>query len=836
MTRTTFSTSDFSTLPGVTSDTLLSTMRRAGKKIAPVWPLENFVAVNPYLGLIDRTFESVALDLAAAGNVQMTLPESFYLEKIKQGEIRKEDIAQVLQRKQRKISATEFLRSLTDTDLTDDDSSIIRTVADIATEVSKKNWNRFVLARVSNWAASYFDKGQAIWATADKKKSPFHAWKEEAELDLTPELTGLGGFRKCINSLPNDPLEAAQVALSKLTIPQTGVDIYLHSLLLRTGGWSAYAAQLDWENELHGGQDGNLIEFLAILLCWEVSLLNCIKSPELKNKWKGVSRTLANATTRYELQQKIGRMIILQEAFDVATQRALISKFNSQKAPSKTLRTQVKAQAIFCIDVRSEVFRRNLEQADNAVETLGFAGFFAFPIKYLPIGHETGENQCPVLLKTGPTILAEMPDKDENDRAWSGRILNRHTQQVFKSFKSGAVSCFSFVSPLGLSYLPKLFTDSFGITRPVPQPDKVGLKRKYSDKMRISLNHHAHHAGTAGIRTEDQIQMAKNALKAMSLTDDFAKLVLIVGHGSTMVNNPHQTGYDCGACGGHTGESNAKVAAAVLNSRDVRAGLQQEDIFIPVNTVFLACLHDTTTDEVKIFNEYDLPEDRQVELEDLKDSLKKAGRATRSERSARLTPDYSKNADKAIMTRSKDWSQTRPEWGLAGCCAFVVAPRNRSQGIDLEGRSFLHSYDWKNDDDFKVLELIMTAPMVVTSWINLQYYASTVDNRVYGSGNKTLHNVTAGIGVLEGYSGDLRVGLPWQAVYDGRTYQHEPVRLNVIIEAPLEAMNKILEKHKVVKDLCDNGWVQLLAMDQQGNISHRYEGDFTWERIALEAA
>ena len=125
----------------------------------------------------------------------------------------------------------------------------------------------------------------------------------------------------------------------------------------------------------------------------------------------------------------------------------------------------------------------------------------------------------------------------------------------------------------------------------------------------------------------------------------------------------------------------------------------------------------------------------------------------------------------------------------------------------------------------------MTAPMVVTSWINLQYYGSTVDNKNYGSGNKTLHNVTAGLGVLEGYSGDIRVGLPMQAVHDGKDFQHEPLKLKVIIEAPIDEMNKILEKHEAVRNLCDNGWIYLHAMDKNGKISHTYKGGLNWLAI-----
>nr|WP_262887949.1 DUF2309 domain-containing protein [Cyclobacterium salsum] len=261
----------------------------------------------------------------------------------------------------------------------------------------------------------------------------------------------------------------------------------------------------------------------------------------------------------------------------------------------------------------------------------------------------------------------------------------------------------------------------------------------------------------------------------------------------------------------------------------MRKHLQDEGIAIPEDTVFLACLHDTTTDTIHIYNEQEVPATQFEALADLKSSLAKAGKTARAERSLRMA--IHKNEDKAIIARSKDWSQVRPEWGLAGCSAFVVAPRERTKNLNFSGQSFLHSYQWKKDKGFSVLELIMTAPMVVTSWINLQYYGSTVDNKNFGSGNKTLHNVTSGLGVLEGYSGDLRVGLPMQSVHDGEKYQHEPLRLNVIIEAPIDAMNAILEKHRSVKELCDNGWIYLLAMDEHGEVAYRYVGNLHWEAL-----
>ncbi len=826
---------DFSAKMDKKHEQLFATLQRASKKIAPVWPLENFVAVNPYLGLVDKKFEHVASDLALAGGIQMTLPTSFYIGKIEEGLLKPKDIVAVLEKKRQHVDVTEFLRRVKDTGDQEYVTKVL-TVADVATRLTNRDWNRFVTTRISNWAAAYFDNGQAIWASAQQDKSPFAAWKEEAGIDITPEFAGLKAFRKTVKALPDHPLDAVHLALAKLGIPKDGIDLYLHALLLHVGGWSAYAARLDWDNQLYGGKDGKVIEFLAVLICWEVCILDCINHPKLKDEWKVANKILSTVYVQKELNEHLTQKLILQEAFDMAVQRNIVNKFQDLRTPSNKTVVQPKAQAIFCIDVRSEVFRRNLEYVDNAIETFGFAGFFAFPIKYIPIGYKTGEAQCPVLLKTGPIILEEIPDKELNQRVLNRRILQHQIQQVWTSFKVGAVTCFSFVSPMGLSYLPKLFTDSFGLTRPVPHPDQVGLKSNVSKMKQVSLVTAKHDYEDVGIPLDQQIQMAKNALNAMSLTDDFAKLVLLVGHGSSMVNNPHATGYDCGACGGHTGEANAKVAVAVLNNRAVRAGLQKENIFIPVDTIFLACLHDTTTDEVTIFNAHEIPSDRQQELDELKESLKKAGCAARTERMVRLDTNVKSNIDKLIMNRSKDWSQTRPEWGLAGCSTFVVAPRERTQGIDFGGQSFLHSYHWKKDENFSVLELIMTAPMVVTSWISLQYYASTVDNRFFGSGNKTLHNVTAGVGVLEGFSGDLRVGLPWQAVHDGERYQHEPVKLNVIIEAPIESINTILDKHKAVRDLADNGWLHLLAMNEEGKISHRYVGELRWEEIDQKLA
>jgi uncharacterized protein YbcC (UPF0753/DUF2309 family) len=226
-----------------------------------------------------------------------------------------------------------------------------------------------------------------------------------------------------------------------------------------------------------------------------------------------------------------------------------------------------------------------------------------------------------------------------------------------------------------------------------------------------------------------------------------------------------------------------------------------------------------------------LPISHAGDLAGLRVALAKASSLARAERALLLGVKQTADIDHAVKARSRDWAQVRPEWGLAGNAAFIAAPRERTRGLDLGGRAFLHDYEWRKDDGFGVLELIMTAPMVVASWINLQYYGSTVNNRAFGSGNKVLHNVVGQLGVLEGNSGDLKVGLPWQSVHDGTRFVHEPLRLNVFIEAPEEVLSQMIAAHGGVRELVDNGWVHLFRIDEDGRTIRRYAGGLLWDAV-----
>lgn len=803
-------------------------LQTGAEKIAPLWSLENFVAVNPYLGMTNMKFSSAMDFLDRSSHIKATLPIQFYLDALKEGRLDKKDIQYALDQNTFGITndVENFLQSIVSINDSDDGYQV-HTLVDVASEINGKKWRRFMIDRISFWASAYFDQKQATWDTSKGDLSIFKAWKQEAEVDFSTETMGLKGFRKFMKELPDDYLAAASISLEQLNVPDTVLDHYLNSLLMKMNGWAGFAARIDWETKLAGQESHAVEEFLAILLTWELAFKKLLKYPELQTAWNYANQEAVAVLSKATISNLLAHQLILQEAFDHANQRMIIKKINNQKeVPLKENTPEV--QAAFCIDVRSELYRRNLETVDQGIETIGFAGFFGFPIKYVPLAHEDGVNQCPVLLNTSHTVVEKMASEKEEQRAIQKRTFRAQMLKSWKAFKQGAISCFGFVSPLGIFYLPKLISDSFGLSRPLPHPDQAGLTKKDWESRVVGLEIENSTIGVTGIPYEDRLNMANSALKAMSLTDHFAPIVLIVGHGSSTINNPHGTGLDCGACGGHTGEANAKVAAAVLNDTAVREGLKQRGIQVPEDTLFVAALHDTTTDEIRIFNE--IPDSHVEKVNELKYSLALASESARKERAGRMNVT-GKAIEDQVIHRSKDWSQVRPEWGLAGCSSFIVAPRARTAQLNFEGKAFMHNYSWQKDEGFGVLEVIMTAPMVVTSWINLQYYASTVDNKKFGSGNKTLHNIVGGLGVLEGFTGDLRVGLPWQSIHDGTNYQHEPQRLNVIIEAPVDEMSKILAKHESIRQLCDNQWIYLFAINNEGKVAYKYVGDLEWELI-----
>lgn len=774
---------------------------RAAHAIPPAWPLASSVAVNPFLGQANEDLATFNARLGRMAGATATMPRSWYLDRMRTGAINDDDLAAALAAAPQPHGLRDLAALKAAAFGSESTPRPIPTIADLASAASGIDWPAFMETSLGAWAAGYFDEGQALWS-APRLHSAYASWRAYAARDCAPGILGLPGFSSFVQGTPADAREALAWAAQRLGLEAAAMESYFHQLLMTWGGWAQYARYQQWQAVLAGGSDPTLDDLLAVRLIWEVALLEGYRH-QVAAGWTMACIEHASPVAPTAAQRVDA---ILQEAAERAAQRGLAGAL-AVPAPAASDRRPA-LQAVFCIDVRSEVFRRALESTDAGIQTLGFAGFFGLPLAHQRFASDTAERRLPVLLN--PAFQSHACGADNAAQDASARIKARG-RRAWGRFKLAAVSSFAFVEASGLLYAVKLVRHALGLKQ-APAPHEPAPRFDPLPDL------------------ASRITTAQSVLRAMSLTGNFARLVLLVGHDAKVSNNPHASGLRCGACGGYSGEANARLLATLLNDPQVREGLAAADIRIPADTLFLGAVHDTTADTVTVFAEDHPAQPHRQELGQTQHWLDAAGALARAERSLRLpgTPDGA-----AILRRGLDWAQIRPEWGLSGCQAFIAAPRRRSAGKDFQGRAFLHDYDWRKDRDHSVLELIMTAPVVVASWISLQYYGSTVAPKVFGAGNKLLHNVTGGIGVIEGNGGLLRTGLPWQSVHDGERYMHEPLRLAVYIEAPREAMSDILSRHDGVRALFDHRWLHLFALDDEGKPAWRYAGDLEW--VAVEA-
>ena len=748
-------------------------------RIPPLWPLKHFVAVNPFVGLLDRPFPEACARMQSVTGSLPLLSAAEYRDLWKRGEITQADLDSVADTDWSSVRILDLLTS-------DGPGAPrpVQTYADFIDEGSAgSHWGTLVVEEISKWCGVAFDENQTTWKSPWSNEGLYAGWKAAARLDRNPEACGLTGFREFVKGLPDDATGCIHTCLQRLSSRANPTD-FLHRQLMTISGWAGHLQYRVREDSLRGQQNDSLRDLLAIRLAFDAGLQAALgNDPQLAEAWE----CLKPSVIEPDWVEGLTRW---QRAYEAGYQRSLARLLVLPSKGSTPARPPV--QAVFCIDVRSEIFRRHLEGSLPGLQSIGFAGFFGFPVAHEKAPGEV-TSRCPVLLVPPVTSCEALtPAESESNR------IARAQSDAWRAIQNSAASCFSFVEAVGLGFIGTL-------NRPTSPPAPACGQARPTVRLRDFAS------------PEDRATMAEGALRNMSLTRNFARLVLICGHGSQSANNPFASGLDCGACGGHAGDVNARLAAAALNDPAVRAVLVSRGIHLPTDTSFVAGIHNTTTDEVSLLDVSDIPESHQLELDDLRHALANAGRATRRERAARLSiepgNDGTEIAD--FTRRATDISELRPEWALANNAAFVAAPRARTAGQALDGRVFLHDYDETLDPDSRVLTLILCAPVVVASWINLQYYGSRVNPDLLGSGNKVLHNVLGGIGVVEGNGGDLRTGLPLQSLHDGERFVHEPRRLSVFLQATTERIDEVLRKNPSVKQLFDHGWIHLFAFRDQ---------------------
>ena len=798
---------------GSTPDPLAQAVQAACQRIAPSWPLDRFIAVNPWWGFTDAPMQAASAHIGHLCGSPLTMPMDWYLARHADGQITDRGLNEALKRSGSAIDADAFRRQCAAS--TAGAAPPARLMLLTEALDARRDLRHLpacqdvVIHAIGQHCASWFDQGQARWRPTHAT-SLYAAWQEIAAYDNGPSmLLGIAGIAERIAALPAQHGELIGFVCRALKIEADEYAAYFTALLLSSNGWAAWCAYLRWQAGQQGKLDDHLEQLLAIRLAWEWVLADCAADAALLNDWRAARQASSQSVDDSPAW-------IWQNALEISWQQQ-VSQGLLQQAPAAAAQPVRPAmQAVFCIDVRSEPMRRALEASNPAIRTHGFAGFFGLPIEYLPFAGSQARPQLPGLLAPQLRVAAEAATPGATESLLATRRFRLGIAQAWNGFRTTASSGFGFVETAGLGYGWKLLRASMpgkGAPGKVPGADSDGLQDAEYARLRPVLGRMA---------LSEAVNLAAGVLGAMSMRGSFAPLVLLVGHGSQTANNPHAAGLDCGACCGQTGEVNARVLAGLLNRSDIRAKLWARGMALPEDTRFVAGLHNTTTDEVTLLDAQEMEASHGAALAQARQWLGEAGQRIRAERApslglAGLLPEALLDA---LRQRAGDWSQVRPEWGLANNAGFVAAPRARTRHLNLQGRSFLHDYNHAEDDGYGVLELILTAPVVVAHWINLQYYASTVDNRRWGSGNKVLHNVVgANIGVFEGNGGDLRIGLPMQSLHDGANWVHTPLRLSVWIEAPRDAIASIVNRHEKVAQLVGGGWLHLLCIEpQDGNI------------------
>lgn len=810
---------------------------QACEAIAPAWPLDRAIAVNPHWGRIGRPVREVAARMAVLGGLRVFPARDYLQQAWDSGRVGEADLAAALRAlpaaQAAGLQVADCVAALRAPLPAHQLPLLIDVLDDDPDRDTRLSWRQAITHQVSQTCAAYFDEHQADWQP-EQAQGLYAFWRDTLTHDHgIGLLMGLPHLGRALHALPATSVDAERWVLQRLGLPEAVWADYLESVLLTVNGWASWCAYLGWQARLEGRSDTHLRELLAIRLAWGAILLECKDDDSahrayanLQDEWRHADEHLQRAAQDLLVDE------VWQQALELGYQRLLARKLQAVGGVQPALGAEgIEVQAAFCIDVRSEPLRRALEAAWPAIQTVGFAGFFGLPVAYTPLATAARRPQLPGLLAPAIEVQdvvrpAAPAKRDETADAALARRQRFAWAEQWAASSRWPSAAYSFVEAAGLGYLGKLGEWLRPSTRERERSDQSGLPARYRPVCRPML---------MGLDLEAKVTLAQRVLHAMGLDHGLAPLVLLVGHGSQSANNAHAAALDCGACCGQTGEVNARALAQLLNDPAVRAGLSAQGLVIPSATVFVAALHNTTTDEIEGHDLDLLPTQARERWQRLQPVFAQACDQVRRERAPLLGLDPGAPHEalrEQLRRRANDGAQTRPEWGLAGNAAFIIAPRWRTLGAVLEGRSFLHDYEAARDADGSVLELLMTAPMLVTHWINWQYHASTCEPARLGSGNKVLHNVVGGtLGVFEGNGGDLRIGLSEQSLHDGQRWVHDPLRLTVVIDAPAPAIERVIGQHAVVRQLLDNGWLHLWRYD--GDQLLRYASG-RWQELDTE--
>lgn len=647
---------------------------------------------------------------------------------------------------------------------------------------------------------------------------------------LRSELLALPGWAGLIRRLEEDPGLAPHRTLPCSLMDFLAVRLTMSRVASRTGGGEAEPG----ENPLKTLDRRRLSRAARVYDAARVVRLSADEVTRLSDsEWKAF-------VSEVKAFNGLERRRVLHLAYERWHEREILRglashhKYRGLTDDARVPSNRSLAQVFFCIDEREESMRRALEEVEPRVETFSSAGYFGVAVDYKGIDDPDSAAFCPVAVKPEHSVMEQPKAGDSallETRRWRRRVLGLLMQNSLVSSKSlwrgwvstAALGLLSAAPLVGHLLAPR----RYALIREWLNQTFLPEPRTELTLMRNTSQSQGAVTGLLiGFATEEKTERVASVLRPAGLVNGFARLVLILGHGSTSLNNPHESAHDCGACGGRQGGPNARLFAAMANRAEVRGLLRERAIDIPDDVWFIGGFHDTCSDDVELFDLDALPPTHRADLEHIRACLDRARARNAQERARRFescASDISaEDAIRHVEERSEHLAEPRPEYGHCTNAVCVVGRRGLTRGLFLDRRAFLVSYDASRDDADEDLSSLMAAVVPVCAGISLEYYFSFVDNDRYGCGTKLPHNVTGLLGVMDGHASDLRTGLPLQMVEI-----HEPVRMLFVIETTPERLSRVIETSPSLKQLVENRWIRVATVDPaSGRVHVRRERGF----------
>jgi uncharacterized protein YbcC (UPF0753/DUF2309 family) len=723
--------------------------------------------------------------------------------------------------------------------------------------------------------AAFLDQGLTHWPLPLRERGLYRAFLALYRRGGGPPSRWLHGLAAELGRLEDRGVGAQESVLESLEllgVADAEWEDFLLATLLALRGWGGMILQAETRTDrvVHAAPPGSLIDFLAVRLILERFAVAHLARNALgyEGPLDRLRRTLeaagalpetgvkqraflvfqlaqvrgwppgelqrlspvewAGLVTEIEAFSEVHRRRLFQLAYERAYRIQTLDALAAHASGEAPERPAPAWQVVCCIDEREESFRRHLEEIAPDVETFGAAGFFGMAMYFRGAGDAHFVPLCPVAISPRHWVTEEVVDTSSDRR--TRRIQRRRTWGA--AWHAVHVGSRSFT-------LGALLSAGFGVLASIPLVAQVLFPRaaaRLRRKVRGLIEPPADtslrlerieaspgpEGGHVGLTLDEMAAVVERLLSDMGLTGRLARLVLLLGHGSSSLNNPHESAYNCGACGGSRGGPNARVLAHLANDPRVRQLLAAKGVSLPSETVFIGGYHNTCDDSLTLFDLDRLPESHRAELAQARERLDLA-RARNAQERCRRFESAPLNVSPAaalehVEARAQDLAQTRPEYNHATNAICIVGRRGRTRGLFLDRRSFLVSYDPTQDDERRqVLSRILQAILPVCAGINLEYYFSTVDPAGWGCGTKLPHNITSLLGVMDGAASDLRTGLAAQMVEI-----HEPVRLLVVVETTPTALQQIMDSDRSIARMCHNDWVQLATLSPYGPEIHVY--------------